>query len=105
MSTPGLSLVGFMTDQQKAFQYLRTQRVRSDPSDAALLKEWNAAKAKRGAPMPNAGKPDVLPIPANSNCIYHAIATASMGQEAFRKFGYTGVELKLIEIDPLFAIR
>lgn len=64
MSTPGLSLVGFMTDQQKAFQYLRTQRVRSDPSDAALLKEWNAAKAKRGAPMPNAGKPDVLPIPA-----------------------------------------
>ena len=37
MPTPGLSLVGFMIDQQQALTHLRMQCVTPDASDAALI--------------------------------------------------------------------
>ena len=62
MPTPGLSLVGFM-DQQQAINYFRAACIPADPTDVALIAEWNAAKARLGAPVADCGQPDILPIP------------------------------------------
>jgi hypothetical protein len=103
MSTPGLSLVGFMTDQLQVFQHLRLQCVPADPSDAALVAEWDAARAKRGGPRLQAGVPSVLPIPASENAYVQQLRAQPWVQEAFRMFGYGAADFKLVEIDPLLA--
>ena len=105
MSTPGLSLVGFMTDQQQAIQHLRVQCVPSDPSDAALIKEWDAAKAKRGYPVGTAGSPYVLPIPQSDAGYIQQLMQQPWVQEALRMFGYAQAEFKLVEIEPLLAYQ
>src|SRR5258708_6142220 len=62
--TPGISMVGFMTDQQQAINHLRTACVPPVDTDAALIAEWQAAQAQLGAPIPNAGNPNIQPFPA-----------------------------------------
>jgi|SRR5271155_245677 len=105
MSTAGLSLVGFMTDQPQAFQHLRVQCVPADPSDAALAAAWNAAKAKLGAALPNAGAPNIQAIAAADAPYINQLVQQPWVQEAFRLFKYAAADFKLIEIDPLLAFQ
>lgn len=58
MPTAGLSLVGFM-DQQAALNHLTSACVLASITRADVIAEWNAAKGKLGAPIPNAGHPDI----------------------------------------------
>jgi hypothetical protein len=62
MPANGLSLVGFM-ERDQALVHLSNACV-PDPAwgDAELEAEWNAAKAKLGAPVDRAGQPEILPI-------------------------------------------
>lgn len=101
MPTPGLSLVGFM-DQQQAVNHLRHDCVPVDPSDAALTLEWTAAKAKLGGPIPNAGLPDIQDIPAESAGHVQQIVEA-WAKEGFS--GWPGTTFRLIEIEPLLAYQ
>jgi hypothetical protein len=48
MATDGLSLVGFFTDQQHAFNHLQHDCVPPDPADAALVAVWQTAQARIG---------------------------------------------------------
>jgi hypothetical protein len=105
MSSPGLSLVGFITDQQQAFQHLRLQCVPFDPCDQALSAEWNAAQRKLGPPILRAGTPDIRPIPATDAGYIQQLMQQTWVQEAFRMFGYVSAEFKLVEIDPLLAYQ
>src|SRR6266849_5254596 len=105
MATPGLSLVGFMIDQQQAFQHLRLQCIPADPSDSALLLAWNSAKAKRGPPMPKAGAPDIQSIPTSDAAYVQQLMQKPWVQEAFRMFGYAKADFQLVEIEPLLAYQ
>lgn len=105
MPTPGLSLVGFMTDQQQAINHLRIQCVAADASDAALIAEWNAAKAKLGPPMRRAGVPYVTAIPKADEPYITQLMQQAWVQEAFKMFGLTNAEFKMVEIDPLLAYQ
>jgi hypothetical protein len=62
MPTPGLSLIGFM-DQMHAIRYMQANCVIPNPDIATLTAEWTAARANLGAAFPNAGHPDIQPIP------------------------------------------
>jgi hypothetical protein len=62
MPSPGLSLVGFL-DQPEAMNHFLAACVPQDSAPAALIAEWNIAKQKLGAPIPNAGYPNVQPLP------------------------------------------
>lgn len=104
MPTPGLSLVGFM-DQQQAINHLRRDCVPSDPSDAALIKEWSAAKAKKGYPIGTAGSPYVLPIAGADAAYIQQLMAQPWVQAAFQMFGYAQADFKLVEIEPLLAYQ
>lgn len=62
MPAQGLSLVGFM-ERDQALAHLEYACV-PDPAHglAEFEAEWNAAKAKLGAPIDRAGEPEILPI-------------------------------------------
>lgn len=62
MATDGLSLVGFITDQQIALNHLRLDCVPADNSDAALVPIWHAAQTAIGAPLSQAPAAP-LPMP------------------------------------------
>ncbi|MFZ1964577.1 MAG: hypothetical protein WAU78_14125 [Roseiarcus sp.] len=103
MATPGLSLVGFM-DQQQAMAHLRTACVPADPSDVAILAEWNAARARLGAPVANAGIPDIQPIPPTHDPHVQQVLTAPWSAPAFQTT-LAGVTFQLVELDPLLAYQ
>ena len=103
MSSPGLSLVGFMTDQQQAFQHLRMDCVPADASDGAISAEWVAAKVKRGPPMPKAGAPDIQPMPAAAAPYITQLMQEQWVKATFQIFGVANAEFKMVEIDPLLA--
>ena len=94
MSSPGLSLVGFMTDQQQAFQHLRMDCVPADASDGAILAEWAAAKVKRGPPMPKAGAPDIQPMPTAAAPYITQLMQEQWVKATFQIFGVAKAELK-----------
>ena len=64
MPDTALSLVGFM-DQQQAHTYLlKTCALMPDQQTPAMLAAtWQAARDRLGAPIANAGFPDIQPIP------------------------------------------
>jgi hypothetical protein len=103
MATPGLSLVGFM-DQQQAMAHLRTACVPADPSDTAVLAEWNVAKARLGGPIAKAGRPDIQPIPAAYDAHIQQVLTAPWAAQSFQT-NLAGATFQLVEIDPLLAYQ
>ena len=103
MSSPGLSLVGFITDQQQAFLHLRMDCVPADASDRALSAEWVAAKAKRGPPMPKAGAPDIQPMPPAAEPYITQLMQQPWVKATFQIFAVAKAEFKMVEIDPLLA--
>ena len=53
MPTPGLSLVGFLTEQEALYHLGKACVPAANADDAALRADWLAAKGKLGAPVPN----------------------------------------------------
>jgi len=109
MPTPGLSLVGFLQDQQQALQHLKFSCVPAPATktDADLVADWQAAKAKLGAPIANAGNPNLTPIAATDPRI--AAITAAMLQSAwgshFSGILGIGASFQMVEIAPLLAYQ
>jgi hypothetical protein len=101
MPIPGISLVGFL-DQSPAESYLSNICVPSDPAQPAVHADWQAAKGKLGPAIPNAGNPNILPIP-QTHATY--IAQLYALQWAQLVFPLTLVNFALVEIDPLLAYQ
>lgn len=103
MPIPGLSLVGFL-DQAQALAHFKSDCIVTNPSDAALTQEWQAARTQLGQPIANAGNPNITPIPpANAAHIAQLSAPGSWAQPWFQALGtYT---FQLVEIDPLLAFQ
>ena len=101
MPTPGLSLLGFMS-QSEAIAHVLTHSVPANPDVQALTVEWQAARARKGAPMAG-GHPDVQDIPAANQPYIKAL----MQQQWLAQFvaSLPGAEFKLVEIDPLLTIH
>jgi len=63
MSQQGYSLVGFM-DAAAGVSYLRDRCDLPGSSDDALRDSWESARRRLGAPIADAGVPDIRPLPA-----------------------------------------
>src|ERR1700730_8447929 len=98
MPAPGLSLVGFITDQQQAHNHLLRACVPPNSDPSALTAEWNAAQARRGAFMPYAGHPDIQPLPVAQQ----AHAAQVLGLPIFQN-EWRGATIQWVEIGPLLA--
>jgi hypothetical protein len=105
MSTPGLSLVGFMTDQAQAIHHLRTSCIPDpiDRGDAGLISDWNYAKSRLLKPFPNAGQPKLQPIPMSDPHIVQLMQVPWAG--LFLPLLAQGATFQMIEIDPLLAFQ
>lgn len=100
MPVDGLSLVGFM-ESKPGIDYLKNACVLPDVSPKALQKEWNEARAKRGSPIPNAGKPDVQDIPNAHLGYLNGVKSKKEFAAAFQGKW----EFKLVEIAPILAYQ
>src|ERR1700733_421811 len=103
MPSAGLSLVGFM-DEQEALTHLRTACVPSDPSDAALKAAWQAAQAQLGPPISNAGSPNVAAIPAAQAPHIVTLMQTPWAAQALQST-LQGSTFQMVEIDPLLAFQ
>src|SRR5271169_4359159 len=98
MPSPGLSLVGFIADQQIAHNHLLRACIPTNTDPVALDAEWNAARARRGAAIPYAGHPDVQPLPA----VQQTHAAQVLAHPIFQA-DWNGATIQMVEIGPLLA--
>lgn len=103
MPSAGLSLLGFM-EQQQAINHLKSLCIPRDDADGALLAEWRNARAKRGPPVANAGRPRVEPIPESCRDYLRHLVNEAWAAPAFAG-PLRGAEFALVEIDPLIAFQ
>jgi hypothetical protein len=103
MPSAGLSLLGFM-EQQQALNHLKSACIPRDTSDAALIAEWQSARARRGTPLSNAGKPRIEPIPKSYNDYVQQLIDEPWAAPAFAG-PLRGASFALVEIDPLIAFQ
>ena len=103
MPTPGLSLVGFIPDQARAVHHLKTACVPNPTNkpDAALAVDWAAAQAQLGAPIANAGQPQLQIIPITDPYIQQLLASP-IGAGLVPMLT-TGATFQMVEIAPLLA--
>ena len=103
MPSRGLSLVGFFDKQRQALDHFRNFCIHSDPSEAALLREWTAARARIGAPVARAGVPESRAIGPPHDEYIQQLQAQSWVKSVLERPDYRGAEFKLIEIGPLLA--
>jgi len=105
VATQGLSLVGFVADQAAAIAHLRNSCVPNpvDKTDAQLVADWDLAKHHLGAPIPNAGNPQMTPIP-NSHPNIARLLTLPWAPYFLNLIGL-GASFQMVEIDPLLAFQ
>src|SRR5215472_17557591 len=105
MPTPGLSLVGFMTDQAAAIAHLRNSGIPNpvNKTDQQLIADWTAAKATLGPPTPNAGQPTLTPIPVVDPNIARLMQLPWAPH--FQALLALGASFQMVEIDPLLAFQ
>lgn len=101
MPVPGLSLLGFMP-QQQAHNHLLNQCIPRSADPAALDAEWAAAKNRLGAPMANAGYPDMRPVPAQADERVRQLKVAPWCAAAFAG-RLSGCDFMMVELDPLIV--
>jgi hypothetical protein len=101
MATAGLSLLGFMT-QQEAIAHLLTHCIPANSDIHALIVEWQAARARNGTPMIG-GNPNIQDIPATNQPYIKTL----MQQQWLAQFvaSRPGAKFKLVEIDPLLTFH
>ena len=105
MGVPGLSLVGFL-NQSDALAHFANRCICASPDPVALGAEWNAAKEKLGGAFPNAGRPDIQPIPQTGSCHIELLRAAPWVAEIFGPGGlWHGCEFKMVELDPLLSFQ
>lgn len=102
MPTTGLSLVGFIADQQQAINHLRFACCPAVDTDQALIAEWQAARARLGPPIASAGNPNMQPLPAAQDPYMQAM-TQAWAQRGVQM--WPGATFQLIEIEPLLAYQ
>ena len=102
MSTPALSLVGFL-DQATAIRLFRSKYVVEDPSSEALALEWQAARLALGPPIPNAGSPIVMPLPAAQSRYVATLLEQPWLSGPLSSYGE--IQFGLVEIDPLLVYQ
>lgn len=101
MPTPGKSLFGFL-DEPHALGYLRGSCVfPGQMSDAQLTDIWNQARAQLGAPVINAGTPDIQPISA----AYQPHIDQLKNSPWIVANQLSGWQYAMVEIDPLIAYQ
>jgi hypothetical protein len=105
MPTPGLSLVGFMSDQQQALNHLKVPCV-PDPAktDAGLVSDWQSAQVKLGKPMARAGRPNMTSI-LNSDPHLQQLLQIPWAAAYLLPQLAQGGSFQMIEIDPLLAYQ
>ena len=101
MPHPGLSLLGFM-NQDQALQHLKSACLPTNNSDAALIAEWQAAQIKLGAPIPRAGHPEIKDLPSHLQVKSALLAAQPWFMQAQMTMP---MQFKMIEIDPLLAFQ
>jgi hypothetical protein len=102
MPSAGLSLVGFM-DQQQAVHHLSKDCVPANPDPAALVEEWRIARRRLGAAIANAGRPDIQPIPATHQNYIRQLSTLPAFQAP--KGSLQDVAFQMVEIEPLLVYQ
>ena len=100
MPTPGLSLVGFL-DQAEAINHLLAACVPQNSAPAALIAEWNSARQRLGAPIPNGGYPNIQPLPAAQQ----AHAQQVLAHPIFQDPQWQRASIQLVEIDPILGYQ
>ena len=91
-------------DPPQALTYLNLACVpAAGQSDADLLKLHQDAVTKLGKPIPNAGHPEILDIPAD--CAPHVNQLLGMPWAASIFASLPGWSIKLVEIEPLLTLQ
>jgi hypothetical protein len=89
--------------EPQAVEFLKSPCVPADPADAALRAIWQGAQANLGAPVANAGAPNVTPIPAaQAPHIVTLMQTPTFQQFALQ---FPNTIFQMVEIDPLLAFQ
>lgn len=104
MPYPGLSLLGFIKNEQEALNYLRSSCMLTKVPDATLLGFWRTARQTLTPFTQRAGTPNIRDIP-DEYCPYLE------GVQSNPRFEYTCMRgerkltwsFKLVEIEPILA--
>lgn len=104
MPRTGLSLLGFM-DEQQAMSYLQKWSVlpEQDRSPEGMKAIWKLAKAQLGKPFPRPGKPQIQPLSQKYQPYLEEVMKNPAFQltiRGFQRFGFM-----LVEIDALLAFQ
>ncbi len=99
MATAGLSLVGFM-EQQQAIDHLRKNCVFDDVRDGSLAGHWQSAKAKCAGVVDRAGLPEISDLPPEHQAHIEAVKKQERPKELPEDALF-----KLVEIAPLLAFQ
>lgn len=104
MPSPGLSLVGFMAEEEAVAHLSKACIPQPNATRDQLIGEWTTARANLGPPRPKAGEPEVLPLPPE-----HMAHAAQLVQQPWVQQASNGqltpAHIWLVELDPLFAFQ
>lgn len=101
MSVPALSLLGFM-EQQQAFAYLQARCDLEPASGARLYERWHDARGRLGAPVLEAGRPDIHDLPEQFQTYLDEVQSTARFGEAVRGAPWS---FKLVEVAPLLSFQ
>jgi len=76
----------------------------ADTSDAPMIAEWQAARAKLGPPIANAGVPQMQGIPAAGQAHLQGLIAQPWIMQALQS-GLAGAQFQMVELDPLLAFQ
>lgn len=103
MPTAGLSLVGFMP-REAGIENLKAAAIWAVADDVTLGIEWQKANAALGPLIPNAGNPDVQPIPASHQAYVDDLISRDWYQRNEASW-FAGATFGMVEADPLLAYQ
>jgi hypothetical protein len=103
LATRGLSLVGFYDREQDALAHLRGVCLLKDMSDAALLQEWAAARARLGTASSTPRLPEIREFPRAEAAYIRELRALPWVQALLQRPAYRGASFRLVEIAPLLA--
>jgi hypothetical protein len=92
--------------QAEAIEHLRNVCVPNDPNDVpALVAAWTAAKATLGPSSPNAGRPDVQPLPAAGQPYINQLMGTPWAAAHLAPFLAQGATFNLVGVADLLALQ
>jgi hypothetical protein len=101
MPLPGLCLMGFM-DEPDALAYQQRSCIFEDATEHILRQHYQAARARLGEPMRQAGKPAILALPAKHSMYVDQLRATPLHADLIQKMG---ASIKRVEIAPLLAYQ